>query len=493
MKISFRNKDINSVKADVQIVFLEKKPSIKKLVGENDLEALEESGFFKDGTDTFYVSSSKKLYLKLKEFDAEEIKVAAAKACAALKNFNFKSAKIEAYSDVELFCRAFAEGAILGSYSFDWYKSEKKESQLKSIHIASVLGRKSGVSEKSINDTLEAVSLVAENVNFVRDIVNSAPDDATPIQVATIAEKSAKEGGFECMVYDEKFLRSEEMNAFLSVARASTHPPRLVHMIYKPKGGKQPAKKIVLVGKGLTYDSGGLSLKPSDYMVTMKADKAGACAVIGIMKSISELNLNVEVHGVLGLCENMIGGNAYKPDDILRAKNKKTIEIRNTDAEGRLVLADVLCYIQDYFKKAGQQFDYIIDMATLTGACVVAVGEYTSGVLGHNEKLKKMILSAAEDAGDLMAPLPFNKHLRKLIKSEVADIANCSSSRYGGAITAAMFLDEFIYDENKQKWAHLDIAGPAYVEKAWDYNPHGASGTPVRTIVEFLKKMQKGN
>ncbi len=491
MKITFKNKDTASIKADVQIILLEKKPSIKKLVGESDFEALEESGFFKESSECFYISSSKKLYLKLKEFDAEEIKTAASKAYAALKNFNFKSAKVEASGDMELFCAAFAEGIILGSYSFDWYKSEKKECSLKSIHIAGVLPKKSTVTEQKLNDAIEAATVVSQSVNFVRDIVNSAPDDATPVQVATIAEKVAKDEGFECKVYDEKFLKTESMGAFLSVARASAHPPRLVHMSYKPKGAATPAKRIVLIGKGLTYDSGGLSLKPADYMVTMKADKAGACATIGIMQAAAKLNLNVEIHGFLGLCENMIGGNAYKPDDILKAKNGKTIEVRNTDAEGRLVLADVLVFAQEYFKKASKPFDYMVDMATLTGACVVAVGEYTTGVMGHSDKLKKLLLSSAEVAGDLMAPLPFNKHLRKLIKSEIADISNCSSSRYGGAITAAMFLDEFIYDENKQKWAHLDIAGPAYVEKAWDYNPHGASGTPVRTMVEFLRRQQK--
>ncbi len=493
MKVLYKNKEIGSIKSDVQIVFTEKKPSVKKLINDTDLKDLEEAGFFKDSVEYFYINSSKTLYVKVKSFDDEEIKIAAAKAYGALRNFNFKTAKIESSAELEKFCTAFTEGMILGSYSFDWYKSEKKDSQLKICTIGGLLPKKSAVSEKKVNDIIDAAASVAENVNFVRDIVNTTPDDATPVQVATIAENSAKELGFECKVYDEQYLKNEGMNAFLSVARASAHPPRLVHMSYKPKGGKKASKKIVLVGKGLTYDSGGLSLKPSDYMVTMKADKAGACAVIGIMRSAAQLNLDVEIEGVIGLCENMIGGNAYKPDDVLKAKNGKTIEIRNTDAEGRLVLADVLCYIQDHFKKSSQTFDYMIDMATLTGACVVALGEYTSGIMGHNDKLKKMIASAAEDAGDLMAPLPFNRHLRKLIKSEIADISNCSSSRYGGAITAAMFLDEFIDEENKQKWAHLDIAGPAYVEKSWDYNPHGASGTPVRTIIELLKKINKGN
>jgi len=486
MTITFSNEQIPALAADIQIVFVDKKGCEDKTELECDIEALKESGFFKEAVESCFASGSKTLYIKLKEFSSEEIKVAASKAYLALKNFTFTSAKIEANIDAKLFSPAFAEGVILGGYTFERYKSEKTEFLLQTIHITS---KNQSESCEEVNKIIEEASVIANSVNFVRDIVNSAPDDSTPIHVADIAESVAKEGGFECALYDEKFLKAESMGAFLSVARASAHPPRFVHLSYTPKLGA-PTKRIALIGKGLTYDSGGLSLKPADYMVTMKSDKAGACAVIGIMQAVAKLNLNVEIHGFLGLCENMIGGNAYKPDDVLKAKNGKTIEIRNTDAEGRLVLADVLCYAQEYAKKSSQPFDYMIDMATLTGACVVALGEYTSGVMGHSEELKNMLLDAANEADDLIAPLPFNKHLKKLIKSEIADISNCSSSRYGGAITAAMFLDEFVEEENKQKWAHLDIAGPSYVEKSWGYNPHGATGAPVRTIVRFLIKLQ---
>ena len=201
--------------------------------------------------------------------------------------------------------------------------------------------------------------------------------------------------------------------------------------------------------------------------------------------AIAKLELPFEVHGIVGAVENMIGGNAYKPDDILKAKNGKTIEIRNTDAEGRLVLADCLCYAQDEIK----DIDYIFDYATLTGACVVGVGEYTTGVMGNNEILKRNAVLSALKSGEYATTLDFNRFLKKAIKSEIADICNIASTRYGGAITAGMFLDNFIYDENKEKWIHFDIAGPAFVEKVWGYNPHGASGAGVRMTIKFLQNL----
>ncbi|MCI0500316.1 MAG: leucyl aminopeptidase, partial [Epsilonproteobacteria bacterium] len=227
------------------------------------------------------------------------------------------------------------------------------------------------------------------------------------------------------------------------------------------------------------------SLKPADSMYTMKSDKSGASAVLGILKAISELNINVEVVGFLGLTENMIGGNAYKPDDILVARNGVTIEVKNTDAEGRLVLADVLSYAQDNEK----DFDYIVDLATLTGAAIVAVGEFTTLVMGHDKKLKKQMLKAGERSGELMATLPFNRYLEELIESKIADIANAGATRYGGSLTAGLFLNRFIKEENKDKWLHLDIAGPAYVEKDWGYNQYGASGAGVRVLVDFIQNL----
>ena len=287
-----------------------------------------------------------------------------------------------------------------------------------------------------------------------------------------------------CKVYDENFLVSQNMNAFLAVNRSSSHPPRLIHLIYKPE--VEPKKRIIFVGKGLTYDSGGLSLKPSDYMLTMKSDKSGAAAAMAIVKGAAELELPFEIHAILGATENMIGGNSYKPDDVLISRNGVTIEVRNTDAEGRLVLADCLDFAQDL------EPDILIDLATLTGACVVGLGEYTSGILGNNEELKKEFKKYAEESGEFYTILEFNDYLRDLIKSNIADISNSASSRYGGSITAGLFLDKFIRKEYKDKWMHLDIAGPAYLEKDWGYNSFGASGAGVRACLYYLFKIAKG-
>ena len=267
----------------------------------------------------------------------------------------------------------------------------------------------------------------------------------------------------------------------LAVGRASRHESQLIHLTYKPKN---PKKVISLIGKGLTYDSGGLSLKPGASMVTMKMDKAGACAVLGMIKAASEMKLDVEIHAFVGAVENMIGGDAYKPDDVLVSRSGKTIEVRNTDAEGRLVLADVLDFAQDKVNA-----DYIFDFATLTGACMVAVGQYTTGVMGHSSRLKHAVGKSAKASGELTASLPFNKHLKKQIKSEIADICNISNKPYGGAITAGLFLDAFIKEENKEKWLHFDIAGSAYTESPWDVNVYGGTGASVRFMSNFLKNI----
>jgi len=217
----------------------------------------------------------------------------------------------------------------------------------------------------------------------------------------------------------------------------------------------------------------------------MKSDMSGSAAVLAILKGAAELKLPYEVHAIVGATENAIGPEAYKPDDVLIAKNGKTIEVRNTDAEGRLVLADCLCYACE------QKPDYLIDMATLTGACVVALGDYTTGVMGHSSELKNSLMQNADKSGELTGALPFNRYLKKLLKSSIADISNISSSSYGGAITAGLFLDNFVADEYKDKWLHLDIAGPAYVEKEWGYNQCGASGAGIRMNLYWMIEKSK--
>ena len=479
MKIEIKDKKLHQIDADIEIVFVIDKNLDHKWV--KDKEELEKLGFTGDVEEVAFLPHEGRLYVGAK-LDHDEIRIAAAKAIKALKGKKFKTAKAGVYIQN---CpitniKAFVEGAILGAYSFDRYKSKKKKEGLEEIVLANEEYADKPFTLENAKKSIDEAKIVAKTTNFVRDIVNTPPNEIYPQSFAKLAKEVAKEEDLQIDILDEKDLKKEKMEAFLAVGRASVHPPRLVHLRYTPKNAKA---KIAIVGKGLTYDSGGLSLKPSEYMVTMKADKSGASAALGIIKAAKKLELPVEIHAILGLAENMIDGNAYKPDDVLRAKNGKTIEVRNTDAEGRLVLADCLCYAQEKVEP-----DFIIDIATLTGACVVALGEYTSGVMGHSDELRSSMLAAAKASGELAGELPFNRYLPKLLESKIADICNISSSRYGGAITAALFLSEFIEEKNKDKWVHLDIAGPAYVEKEWGYNPYGASGAGVRMVIKWLQK-----
>ncbi|WP_456479103.1 leucyl aminopeptidase [Nautilia sp.] len=454
--------------------FIKGKGEVKAEIVINGAKKFEEYGFEGKDGEVLVLPEKKRIYVGIESLNPENIKTATAAIIKSLKKYKFESVEITPPNTKnEDVLVAFFEGFMLGDYEFDKYKSKKAKHPVKKIAINS---------KRDFDEIIKEAEVRAEAVNFVRDIINSVPDELTPAKLASIAEDVAKTNKLECNIYDENYLFENGYHAFYSVAKASSNPPRLIHLAYKPEKAK---RKIVLVGKGLCYDSGGLSLKPSDFMVTMKSDKSGAVTVLGIIKAISELGLNVEVHAILGAAENMIGGNAYKPDDVLKAKNGKTIEVRNTDAEGRLVLADCLCYAQENIK----DFDEIYDFATLTGACVVGVGEYTCGVMGFEKEKIESIINTGEKTGEHFAYLPFNKYLPKLLKSEIADICNIASSRYGGALTAGLFLSEFIEDENKEKWTHLDIAGPAFVEKAWGFNPHGASGFGVDTFVTLLKSL----
>ncbi|WP_201353369.1 leucyl aminopeptidase [Hydrogenimonas urashimensis] len=473
----------HEIDADIEIVCVVAKKMDHPWIEEKDL--LEMAGFKGEQDETCLLIEKKRLYVGVDSLHHDDVRSAYAAAIRAVRKTQAQTVKTALYLGK---CsaqnvKAMAEGMIFGDYEYDTYRSEKAKHPVKKVTISCEdFNGKTIACEKAAAYVQNAV-ILAQATNYTRNIVNTPPDDMIPEMLALKAVALAEANDLECIVLDEKGLEAENMGAFLAVSRASDHPPRLVHLAYKPKNAKF---KVALVGKGLTYDSGGLSLKPAEYMVTMKSDKAGACAVMGIMKAVSELGLPIEVHGIVGVTENMIGGNAYKPDDILTAKNGTTIEIRNTDAEGRLVLADCLCYAQEKVKP-----DYLLDFATLTGACVVALGEYTTGLMGHDRSLKHSFSKAASNAGELTGTLPFNRYLKKLLKSDIADVCNISSSRYGGAIAAALFLDHFIEKEYKHKWLHLDIAGPAYVEKAWGYNPAGASGAGVRMTVKWFEQIIK--
>jgi leucyl aminopeptidase len=473
MKINLIDKSAEKNSSEIEIIFVK---DVENLVDKELLETLE---FKAKDEACVLLAESKKIYVGYEEEDYDSIAIASATAIKKLQTTKFENVKIELTEVLQNNFKALVEGLFLGEYKFENYKSEKNK---KKIEVQILVSDKNDKLEQILNES----KIITKAVNKTRNMVNTPPADFYPEVMAKIAKKLAKSADIEVRIEGEKFLKENGMNAMLSVGRASVHESKLIHLSYKPKN---PQAKIVLVGKGLTYDSGGLSLKPADFMVTMKADKSGGCAVMSTLWAIAKLELPFEVHGIVGAVENMIGGNAYKPDDVLKAKNGKTIEVRNTDAEGRLVLADCLCYAQDEIKDV----DYIFDYATLTGACVVGVGEYTTGVMGNNEILKRNAVLSALKSGEYATSLDFNRYLKKAIKSEIADICNIASTRYGGAITAGMFLDNFIYEENKEKWIHFDIAGPAFVEKPWGYNPHGASGTGVRMTIKFLQDIAENN
>ncbi len=478
MNISINNAHLYDVDADITVIFT---LNTDDLLHEGSLNEL---GYKSTQDETCYLSEFKTLYVGVEKKEHDLFRSAAATAIQTLKKFNYSSLKLAQYDidNADGIFAALVEGFILGNYTFDQYKSKKTETTLDTIIFSSRTLEDEASDEETLKAVLHSAQITSLSTNFVRDLVNTTPDDLYPEKLAELSKALADENGLECSILGEKALEEENMNAILCVGRASRHESQLIHLSYKPK---DPVATISLVGKGLTYDSGGLSLKPSASMVSMKLDKSGACAVLGILKAVSELKLNVEVHGIIGAVENMIGGDAYKPDDVLTAKNGTTIEVRNTDAEGRLVLADCLAYAQEKI-----QADYIFDYATLTGACVVALGNYTTGVMGHSEELKRSLEHAASSTGELIGSLPFNRHLRKQLKSEIADISNISNKPYGGAITAALFLDTFIEEENKDKWMHFDIAGPAYVESNWGYNPYGGSGAGVRLTVNWLSQLK---
>ena len=459
---------VTDIKSDIKVEFIDE----KKLKSNKNKKVLKLAGFEAKQDTICFLHEKATLVCGIEDSSNDNIRSSASVAIKTLKSANYKSAAFEVSSSN---IQAVIEGLVLGGYEFNEYKSKPTKTKLKNIYLISK-------DIKKLQRAFEEAIIIADATCFTRDIVNATPEDLNPPSFADLAKKLAKENGLKCEILGEKELKKEKMESMLAVGRASRHDSKLIHLTYKPKNAK---KVVSLIGKGLTYDSGGLSLKPATSMVTMKMDKAGGCAVLGMIKAASELKVDIEIHAFIGAVENMLGGDAYKPDDVLVTRSGTTVEVRNTDAEGRLVLCDVLDYAQDKVKA-----DYMFDFATLTGACMVALGQYTTGVMGHSSKLKHDFSKAATKSGELVGSLPFNKHLKTLLKSGIADISNVSSKPYGGAITAGLFLDKFIKDENKSKWLHFDIAGSAYTETPWDCNVYGGTGAGVRLMSNFLQNIK---
>lgn len=361
--------------------------------------------------------------------------------------------------------QAVGEGFLLALYEYKKLKTQG----VKPLKLATV--RIDGPAE-----AVERAAIYGAATCLARDLVNEPPSDCTPRRLAQAAKDVARHG-IAIKVLDEKGIAKLKMGGLEGVARGSTQPPRFVHLTYKAPKAR---RTVAIVGKGITFDSGGLCIKPADGMLWMKDDMSGAAAVIGVFSALAALKPRVNVHGIFAATENMPGGSAYKTGDVLRAMNGKTMEIINTDAEGRLILADALSYA------CRLKPDEIIDMATLTGACVVALGPDISACFTKDEKLRGRLLEAARKEGEKLWPMPVEDDYFDMIRSHIADVKN-SGGRSAGAITAALFLQEFV--EPGIPWAHLDIAGPALVDSEKIYRPTGGTGVMVRTLLRYLEEL----
>jgi leucyl aminopeptidase len=409
-----------------------------------------------------------------KEMAAEMVRRAAAAGVRRARDLGARTVALDVLGDrlpARERAHAAVEGAVLGTYVFDRYKREKSEKAVETLRVVAPDRRQT----REVTEGARRGEVFAEGTWLARDLINAPANDVHPTYVAEVARQIAREGKLKIKVLERDECAKLGMGAFLGVAKGSVEPPKFIHLTYTPSG--RATKRVAIVGKGITFDSGGLDLKSAEGMSRMKNDMSGAAAVLGIMKALPKLGARVEVHGLIAATENMPSGSAIRPGDILRAMNGTTIEIGNTDAEGRLTLADALCYAAKFIEP-----QEMIDMATLTGACVVALGALCSGLFANDQRLADRLLAAARAAGERVWQLPLIDEYKEQFKSDVADLNN-TGGRNGGAITAGLFIKEFA---GTIPWAHLDIAGPAFIDKDSPLGPKGATGVGVRTLLTYL-------
>jgi leucyl aminopeptidase len=368
---------------------------------------------------------------------------------------------------------AIVEGLALGGYEYDALKSDPKPSRLARVVVVGGGGQRAQAA-------LDRALAVAEAVCWVRDLVNEPGGSLTPTKLAQQAVKVGEASGFEVTVWDEKEIRKQKLGGLLGVNRGSTQAPRFLHLRYEPE---KPRATLALVGKGITFDSGGLSLKPADAMVGMKGDMGGAGAVLGAFRAIAAVGAKVRVLGFLPITDNMTGGDATRVGDVLTMRNGKTVEVLNTDAEGRLILADALSLATEAAP------DAIVDLATLTGACMVALGERTAGLMGNHRGFVDQVRAASDAVGEPTWPLPLPAYLRGKLDSDIADLKNITSARWGGALAAGLFLQEFVGEGIP--WTHVDIAGPADASEVDGEIVKGGTGFGVRTLLELATTFSK--
>jgi leucyl aminopeptidase len=413
---------------------------------------------------------------KQEKFTLDSIRAAMAEASKFLRKLGVKQAATIVHGagiggmEAEKAAQALTEGSILGLYTFRKHITREPEhGEIEELLIAERDGSKHAALEQGVRHG----RILAEATNCARDMINEPANYMTPSDMAEVARNVAAKYGLECSVLEREEMKNLGMGALLGVAQGSKQPPKFIIISYR--GDDSSKSTLGLIGKGLTFDSGGISIKPSESMDEMKGDMAGGAAVIAAMRAIAEFKAKINVTGLIPATENLPGGAALKPGDVLKAMNGKTIEVVNTDAEGRLILADALSYA----RKLG--LSPLVDVATLTGACHVALGDVCTGAFGNNQETITKVIKAGEESGEKIWQLPMFDEYKEQNKSDVADIKN-SGGRWGGAITAAQFLAEFSQDT---PWTHLDIAGTSFSSKERAYTLKGATGVAVRTLVNF--------
>ena len=415
---------------------------------------------------------------KAAKFSSSDLRKLAGAAVRSIKAKDLTSFALVMPAKIDDAAKVIVEGALVGNFDADYYRSDRTKQKIEELTIVAP----KGANQQSLKKGIEQGSIIGEAQNFTRDLVNEPGNRMTPTILADRAKAMCDEIGVACDIYGPDKIKALKMGAFWSVAQGSDEEPRLIVMRYEPE--RAPKKRVLgLVGKGITFDSGGISIKPGEGMEKMKYDMAGGAAMIGAMRAIAQLKPNVRVIGIVCASENMPSGKAQKPGDVQIAMSGKSIEIINTDAEGRLVLADGL----HYAKELGAT--HLIDAATLTGACVVALGMVNAGVFSNDDDFYNRFNHSLEKSGEKMWRLPADDDYRELIKSDIADIRNTGGGRWAGATAAAMFLKEFVGDT---PWIHLDIAGVAWMEDTKPWIAKGPSGVPVRSLVEFTQDFAKG-
>jgi leucyl aminopeptidase len=407
--------------------------------------------------------------------DAEPVRRGAAVAIRRARDLGASTAAVFTAGDglpARQRAQAIVEGASLGTYRFDRYLKEKSDKVIEALAVVEPDRRH----QRAAREGMRLGEIWADATRLARDLVNEPANVMTPSYLAARAEEIAQAGSLELRVLDREDCAKLAMGAYLGVAQGSQEPPKFIHLTYRPR--QRPRRRVTIIGKGITFDSGGLDLKTADGMLRMKDDMSGAASVLGIFQALPRLRPPIEVHGLIAATENMPSGTAQRPGDIVRAMNGLTIEIGNTDAEGRLTLADALCYAVKETKP-----DEMIDLATLTGAVVIALGQGLTGLLASHEGLGRQLLAAADAAGERTWRLPLFDEYKEGLKSDVADLNNISSQRGAGAIVAGLFMRDFTA---KIPWAHFDIAGTAFTEREHPLGPKGATGVGVRTVLNHL-------